>query len=170
MNPIDMKTDDAALPQRSGPPPRTTGSVPHTQIGVDPLPELRDELFRRTFALPDVENRPTIASLPGARGVWISEGVPLAHPEAIVAGREFTHIHPDASLHAPLPYERAIEAVRAGWAERHPWADRRDGWEGLVLLYTPQSLEELDVVFQMIVESYEFVTGRDVEQAESSTN
>ena len=45
------------LPQRSGPPPRTTGSVPHTQIDVDPVPEVHDELFRRTFALPDVENR-----------------------------------------------------------------------------------------------------------------
>ena len=66
------------LPQRSGPPPRTTGSVPHTQIDVDPVPEVHDELFRRTFALPDVENRPTIVSLPGARGVWISDGVSLA--------------------------------------------------------------------------------------------
>ena len=101
-------------------------------------------------------------SLPGARGVWISDGVSLAHPEAIVAGREFAHIHTDGSLHAPLPFERAIEAVDGGWAERHPLADQREGWEGLVMLYTPRSLEELDVVFQLIVESYGFVTGRDV--------
>ena len=149
------------LPRRSGPPPLTTGSVPHTQIGVAPVPEVHNELFRRTFTLPDVENRPTIVSLQGARGVWIAESVSVAHPEVIVAGREFTHIHPDGSLHAPLPFGRAIEAVDAGWAERHPWADQREGWEGLVLLYTPGSLEELDVVFQLIVESYNFVTGRD---------
>ncbi len=155
-----------ALPQRSGPAPRTTGTVPHTQIDVEPVPEIYDELLRRTFALPDVENRPTIVSLPGARGVWLSDGVPLSHPETIVAGREFTHIHPDASLHAPLSFERAMEAVDAGWAERHPWADQRDGWEGLVMLYTPRSLEELDVVFQLIVESYEFVTGRDVDPSD----
>ena len=30
------------------------------------------------------------------------------------------------------------------------------------MLYTPRSLEELNVVFQLIVESYNFVTGRDV--------
>ncbi len=151
-----------ALPQRSGPPPRTTGSVPHTQIDVDPVPEVHDELFRRTFALPDVENRPTVVSLPGARGIWISDDVSLAHPEMIVAGREFAHIHPNGSLHAPLPFERAIKAVDAGWAERHPWADQREDWKGLVMLYTPRSLEELNVVFQLIVESYNFVTGRDV--------
>ena len=103
-----------------------------------------------------------IASLPGARGVCISDGVPLANPEAIVAGREFAHIHPDGSLHAPLTFERAIEAVDGGWAERHPWADQTEGWQGLVMLYTPRSLEDLDVVFQLIVESYGFVTGRDV--------
>ena len=159
----DSTPSHTELPQRSGPPPRTTGSVPHTQIDVDAVPEVHDELFRRTFALPDVENRPTIVSLPGARGVWLSDGVPIAHPEAIVAGREFTHIHPDGSLHTPLPFERAIEAVDAGWAERHPWADQRDGWEGLVMIYTPRSLDELDVVLQLIVESYNFVTGRDVE-------
>ena len=158
-----------ALPQRSGPVPRTTGSVPHTQIDIDPVPEVHDELFRRTFALPDVEDRPTIASLPGARGIWISEGVSLAHPEAIVAGREFAHIHADGSLHVSLPFERAIEAVDAGWAERHPWADQRVGWEGLVLLYTPMSSQDLDVVFQLITESYNFVTGRDVEASDVST-
>ena len=161
-----MNASYPALPQRSGPPPQTTGGVPHTQIDVDPVPEILNELLRRTFALPDVENRPTIVSLPGTRGVWISEGVSLAHAEAIVAGREFTHIHPDSSLHTPLPFERAIQAVDAGWAERHPWADRQEGWEGLVLLYTPRTLEELEVVFQLIVESYNFVTGRDVKPSD----
>ena len=155
-----------ALPRRLGPLPLTTGSVPHMQLNVAPLLEVHDELFRRTFEVPDVENRPTIVSLPGARGVWIREGVSLAHPEVILAGREFTHIHPDGSLHTPLPFDRAMEAVDAGWAERHPWADQRDGMEGLVLLYTPQSMDELDVVLQLIVESYNFVTGRDVKPSD----
>ena len=151
------------LPQRSGPRTRTTGGVPHTQIGVDPVLEVKDELVRRTFALPDVENRPTIVSLPGALGIWINDDVSIAHPEIIVAGREFAHIHPDGSLHAPLPFERAIEAVDAGWAERHPLADQRDGWDGLVMLFTPKSFEELDVVFQLIVDSYNFTTGRSID-------
>ncbi|MHA1937507.1 MAG: luciferase domain-containing protein [Candidatus Thorarchaeota archaeon] len=99
----------AHLPERSGPRTQTSGTVPHVQIGVEPVPAVKDELFRRAFTLPGVEDRPTIVSLPGARGMWLSDDIPLAHPEAIVSGREFAHIHPDGSLHAPLPYERALE-------------------------------------------------------------
>lgn len=156
----------APLPQRSGPRTQTSGRVPHVQIGVEPVPAVHDELLRRAFALPDVENRPTIVSLPGTLGMWLSDGVSLAHPEGIVAGREFAHIHPDGSLHAPLPYERALEAAEMGWAERHPWADQQDGWEGLVMLFTPQSMAELDVIFQLIVESYNHVTGRTVQASD----
>jgi phospholipase/carboxylesterase len=159
-------SDFTPLPQRSGSRTQTSGRVPHVQIGVEPVPEINDELHRRAFALPDVENRPTIVSLPGARGMWLSDGVPLAHAEAIVSGREFAHIHPDGSLHVPLPLERALEAVEKGWAERHPWADQRDGWEGLVMLFTPQSKAELEVIFQLIVESYNHVTGRTVQASD----
>ena len=148
------------LPERPGPRTETTGTVPHTQIRVEPVPEVNDELFRRAFALPGVENQPTIVSLPGASGMWLDDSIPVVHPEAIVSGREFAHIHPDGSLHAPLPYERALEVEETGWGERHPWADQRDGWEGLVMLYTPQSFEELEVIFQLIVESYNYVTGQ----------
>ncbi len=154
------------LPERSGPRTRTSGTVPHVQIGVEPVQAVNGELYRRTFALPDVENRPTIASLPGADGMWLSEEAPVARPEVIVAGREFAHIHPDGSLHLPLPYERALEAVEKGWAERHPWADQRDGWEGFVMLFTPQSMAELDVTYQLVVESYNHVTGRAVQASD----
>ncbi|MEM7130550.1 MAG: luciferase family protein [Chloroflexota bacterium] len=158
----------APLPERSGPRVQTTGSVPHVQILVQAVPEVNDELYRRAFSLPDVENRPTIVSLPGADGMWLSDGAPVVRPKVIVNGREFAHIHPDGSLHAPLPYERALEAAEKGWAERHPWADQRDGWEGFVMLFTPQSMEELDVTFQLIVESYNHVTGRTVQVSDFS--
>ena len=160
---------DAALsplPQRLGPQPTTTGAVPHQQIGVKPVPALNDSLHRWVSSLPDVEMQNSIASLPGARGVWLREGTAIAQPQVILAGREFTHIHPDGSLHAPLPLARAMEAVEMGWAERHPWAEQRSGWEGLVMLYTPQSEADLQIVFQLIVESYNFVTG----QAEVATD
>ena len=155
----DEGTSTQTLPERLGPRTETTGTVPHTQIGVIPIPEVNDELIRRAFALPGVEYRPTIVSLPGALGMWLDEGVAVVHPEAIVAGREFAHIHPDGSLHAPLPLERALEVEETGWGERHPWADQRDGWEGLVMLFTPQTTAELEVMFQLILESYNYVTG-----------
>ena len=154
------------LPERSGPRTQTSGTVPHVQIGVEPVTAVNDELARLAFALPGVEERPTIVSLPGARGMWLSDDMPLAHPEVIVNGREFAHIHPDGSLHAPLPYERALEVAEKGWGERHPWADEREGWDGFVMLFTPQSMAELDVIFQLIVESYNYVTGQTVQASD----
>ena len=152
----------APLPQRLGEPIRTTGTVPHQQIGIEPIPELNDTLYRWVYSLPDVEQQPTIVSLPGADGIWILEGVHIEQPQAIVNGREFAHIHPDGSLHAPLPYERALEAVEMGWVERHPWADERDGWEGFVMIFTPQSEADLEIVFQLTVESFNYVTGQNL--------
>jgi phospholipase/carboxylesterase len=135
--------------------------MPHSQIGVEFVPAIHTELFRRCYLLPDVENRPTVISVPGARALWLRDDLALAHPEEIVAGREFSHIHPDGSLHVSLAPERAREAIEAGWAEPHPMAQLM-GREGMVMLYTPQSTQELDVIFQLIVDSYNFVTGRSV--------
>jgi hypothetical protein len=134
-------------------------AMPHMQIGVVPDLEIVTELARRAFSLPDIENRPTVVSVPGARALWLREGVSVAHPELIVAGREFDHIHPDGSLHVILPPERARQATDAGWAEPHPLA-AYFGNGGMVLLYTPRDRAELEVVWQLVVESYNYVTGR----------
>ena len=151
------------LPIRSGVRPRTTSDVPHTQIGVEPVPAVNTELFRRVYSLPEVEQRPSISSFSGTWGLWLGDNLTLVHPEVITAGREFAHIHTDGSLHLSLEPNRAREAVEAGWAISHPWADQREGWEGLVLLYTPRSMEDLDVIFQLIVDSYNFITGQNIQ-------
>ena len=155
-----------SLPERAGLRTQTSGTVPHVQLDVAPVSAVNEELFRLAFSLPGVEERETIVSLPGASGMWLSDDVPVVQPKAIVAGREFAHIHPDGSLHAPLPFERALEVAEKGWGERHPWADQRDGWEGFVMLYTPVTMEELDITFQLIVESYNHVTGLSVVAAD----
>ena len=158
IKPIDSSF--SPLPKRVEPRPKTTGRVPHQQIGVELVPELNDLLYSWVFSLPDVEQHATISSLPGATGVWLKEGTAVAQPQAILNGPEFTHIHPDGSLHAPLPLARALEAVEQGWAERHPFATQRAGWDGLVMLYTPQTEADLEIIFQLIVESYNFITGQ----------
>ncbi len=157
-----VRSEERPLPHRKGPPPFTSSNVPHVQIGVEPVPEVDAELLRRVSALPKVDIRPTIVSLPGAKGLWLLDDIPLVRPEVIVRGREFAHIHPDGSLHASLPPQRAQEAVDAGWAVWHPWAKKREGWEGFVMLYTPQSMYELEVTFQLIVDGYNYVTGKNV--------
>jgi len=149
------------LPERRRPRPFTQQAMPHTQIGIQPVPEINTELFKRCYSLPAVQNRPTVISVPGARALWLREDLPWAHPEVIARGREFAHIHPDGSLHIALPPERANEAVEKGWAEPHPMAKYMD-IEGMVMLYTPLDMDELDVVFRLILDSYNFVTGRNL--------
>ena len=134
--------------------------MPHVQIGVDAVPELSAELLRRVATFPGVMIGETRVSLPGATGFRLEDDVALAHPEVIVGGREFAHLHPDGSLHASLHPETARAAVEAGWATPHPWADQRPGWEGFVMIYTPLTDAELDVVFRLVESSYLFVTGR----------
>ena len=152
-------------PKRKNSRPPTNKGMPHSQIGVEPIPELNAELFRRCFALPDVTNRPTVISVPGARALWLREDLPLVHPEVIARGREFAHIHPDGSLHVVLPPESARQAIEKDWAELHPIAHYM-GHEGMVMLYTPLDLDELDVVFQLVMESYNYVTGRSLRPME----
>lgn len=163
---LASRADANALPQRVGPPPYTSSHVPHIQVGVDPVPEVNAALLRRVSTLPKLDVRPTVVSLPGAKGFWLLEDMSLARPEVIVRGREFAHIHPDGSLHASLPPQRAEEAINAGWAVWHPWAKQREGWEGFVMLYTPRSMEELDVTFQLIVDGYNYVTGQELKASD----
>lgn len=160
--PATVIAQAASLPMREAPRPETTSGVPHVQIGVKPKTELNDALLARMAELPGVTLGPTRVSLPGAVGFQLDGDVELAKPDAIVGGREFAHLHPDGSLHASLDPEIAREAVEAGWAISHPWADKRKGWDGFVMIYTPQSDAELDVVVELVKGSYTYITGREL--------
>ena len=148
------------LPLRETPIPQTTNGVPHVQIGVDAVPELTEALLKQVAKFPGVKLGPTRVSLPGAVGFQFEDEVPLARPEVIVGGREFAHVHPDGSLHASLHPDTARAAIKASWAVAHPWADQRAGWEGFVMIYTPTTPSELDIVLQLLRDSYSFITGK----------
>ena len=147
------------FPVRDGVRPETTSGVPHVQIGIQPVPELSEEMLRQVAEFPGVVLGATRVSLPGAVGFQLAGDVSLAQPQAIVGGREFAHLHPDGSLHASLHPDTARAAIDAGWAVAHPWADQRTGWEGFVMIYTPISEAELDVVLKLVRGSYTFITG-----------
>ena len=149
------------IPKRSGPRPETTVNIPHVQIGVKPVSEVNEELFRRVYSLPGIENRKSVIA--GWRGLWLNEQVTVFVPEATIDGREFAHIHDDGSLHIFLDPFRSIEAVDSCWAIFHPFAVQgREGWDGFVMLYTPQSIEQLNVTFQLIVDGYNYVTAQNL--------
>ena len=153
--------NESALPRRSGSRPRTTPTNPHTQLEQNPQPEMVKELARRVFALPGVEERPSAISVPGARALWLRDGVPSGPREAFMIGREFAHIHPmpDGSLHAALPPESAQEAISKGWAEQHPVA--RMGYipQNVVMIYAPRNAQEIEVVAGLVVAAYHYASG-----------
>lgn len=151
---------ELSLPDRASERPATTNDVPHIQLGIDPVPELTEKMLAHVDTFPGVDLGATRVSLPGAVGFHLELDLPVANPDVIVGGREFAHVHPDGSLHASLDPVVAREAVRTGWAISHPWADQRPGWEGFVMIYTPQTEAELEVVLRLLESSYRFVTGR----------
>ncbi len=153
---------DTEIPNRNGPKPETTSGVPHIQIGVSEKAELTKLFLQKVARIPGVDIRGTVISLPGAKGFWLTKDTPITQNQAIVKGREFAHIHPDGSLHASLPPKLAKQAIKAGWAISHPWSNQREGWEGFVMLYTPQSEDEMKIVFELTLASYNYVTGLNV--------
>ena len=155
--------DDLELPTRNAERPETTNGIPHVQLGgIKADQNLSVALLESVGALPGVKLGPTRVSLPGAVGFQLSSDLELTNPKAIVGGREFAHLHPDGSLHASLAPELARAAVAAGWATPHPWAAQRASFAGFVMIYTPQSQEELEVVIELVRASYSYVTGRDL--------
>lgn len=150
---------ERTLPERTTPRPETTNGVPHVQIGVQIDAELASLLLERVAQFPGVTLGPTRISLPGAVGFQLDRDMVLSQPGSIVGGFEFAHMHPDGSLHASLDPTLAQRAIEAGWATAHPWANQRPGWSGFVMIYTPTTPEELDVVINLVEGSYTFITG-----------
>lgn len=61
------------IPKCSGSRPLTNKNMLHSQIGMQPLPDVHNGLFRRAFALPNVTNRSTVILVPGASTLARSE-------------------------------------------------------------------------------------------------
>ncbi len=70
------------------------------------------------------------------------------------------HPAPDQSLHVTLPERRAREAIEAGWAEHHPLVAEGRLPPTHVMVYAPRDDAELEVVYGLVRESYQFARGR----------
>ena len=157
------------LPQRQSAVPETTNSVPHIQLDVTPNPVLNEALVDRITDLPGVYTENTANSLAGARGFRLRSDVNVSKPQRLLGGREFAHLHADGSLHAFLPPKLAQHAIEQEWGTWHPWARQNPGWDGFIMIYTPSTDAELNVVISLVTRSYEFVTGQTVASASSQT-
>ena len=145
---------DLKLPPREGERPGVTSGIPQIQLNQTASEEMLAELSEWAFSLDSVVERPSRASLPGARALTVAPEL-LARSQAMIVGREFAHIHvhPNGggSLHVRLPAEKAQEVVDKDWGEWHPLAI--DGaLPGLVMVYAPRSDGDLAMV-KAIVET-----------------
>lgn len=154
------------LPEREGIRRETSGTVPHIQIDAEPVAAIDAELRRRVYLLPGIEDSASDRSLPGARGLTFASDIEIVRPDVIAGSNEFAHIHPDGSLHVWLSVESAIEVDQKSWGELHPWVDRDNFWDGVAMVFTPQTTEELDVTIEIVVDAYNFVTGSTLEPSD----
>lgn len=156
----DTMQTDLTLPIRQGGRPRVTDGIPHVQLDQAASDEMLAELSAWAFSLDGVVERPSRASLPGARALTVAPEL-AANRQAMIVGREFAHIHPQpnggGSLHLRLPADQALEVVDKGWGEWHPFAV--DGtMPGMVMVYAPRSDEDLEVVKTIIEASVAHAT------------
>ncbi len=153
---------------RQGNRPVTGDALPHLQFSDNATKEMYAELAKWLFSLENVEERPTIISVRGARAAWIKDNYSNINEEVLQFGREFTHIHPPmdnehgGSLHLSLRREDAERVIAKGWGEYHPLDSRifSDKKFGHVLIYAPRSEEELDNIKTIIESSYKLVTNQ----------
>ena len=150
----DTMQTDFTLPPRKGESPRVTNGIPHIQLDQTASDDMLAKLSAWAFSLDGVVEQPSRASLPGTKALTVAPDLPV-RAEAMIVGREFAHIHPQAngsgSLHLRLPADQAKEVVDRGWGEWHPFAV--DGaMPGMVMVYAPRSDEDLEVV-QTIIEA-----------------
>ena len=155
------------LPRREGPKPRTTPNPPHTQLDQNAPPEMFTALAERIFALPDIEERPSAISVPGARALWLPGCEECGPADAFMIGCEFAHLHPpsDGSLHAALPLDWVERAMAQGWAEMHPVALMGQIPRTMVMIYGPRDAGELETVAGLVGISHRFATGQATGQA-----
>ena len=147
------------LALRTGPRPRTTAEIPHSQLDQQPADSRHvDAILSEALTWPFVLGQPSEISVEGARALTLVPGTAGGPTEAFMVGREFCHMHAqgDFSLHATLPIPLAEAAEGAGWAESHFLVHTGQAPATVVMLYAPRDKSEREVVLRLIRASYEF--------------
>lgn len=154
------------LPHRPGPRPATDRPTPerpgpHGQTSQNALPLLQDELMRRMSSLPGVRVGPSRVSVPGARALHLDVALALGPREAFQRGREYAHLHAvhDGSLHRTLDPVLYQQGLASGWGEPHPIS-------GTMMVWRPRNEEELEMIWSLVIASYEYAVGSSAEANE----
>ena len=156
-----MLTRVAALPPpRPGRRPTMHRSLPHIQLDQLPASETIDALIGRGLSIPGVQWRQSRMASPESHALWIPDFLALGPAEAFIDGHEFCHLHPspEGSIHLTLPAILRDEVIRLGWGEPHPIA-AAGILPSLITIYAPRTVEEIDTVFDLVLQSFQFARG-----------
>lgn len=147
------------LPERVGPRPQTTTTLPHQQCSDNPSAAIHEATHARFVELVEVDIGPSQISVPGATALRLPEGQPC-NPEACFAGSEFAHIHPqhDGSFHMSLAPEDCEQVLKQGWGELHPLAGTGRLSPTVAMIYAPRTEAEIEIVLEIARASYRWAT------------
>jgi phospholipase/carboxylesterase len=153
-----LPTND--LPQRSGPRPVVSWTIPQQQESQNAPPDLQERLLDELSSLSGVEVGASRISVPGARGLTLRDGSDDELAFLVPQVGEFAHLHPsyDGSLHVVLPTDLAADVSAKGWGRPHMWAGTRLS-PGFTLIHGPRDDDELDTVRGIVAASHAFATG-----------
>lgn len=151
---------------RTGCRPTTNPCLPHSQTSQnspDDIWETFRERIHRQFSSRCTFGRSHV-SLPTSEALHIVEGVPVSHP---LVEREFAHLHAkgEGSMHLVLSPLDAKVLIDAQWGEFHLLAGAKAFGSaskplpiGLVMLYAPRTMEEIDICMEVLEASYKYAT------------
>ena len=159
------------MTEREGSLPQTHSCLPHYQIDQNPSPEIFSVLYRKIFVNDETKDccfdgatgpLRSLISLPNTLAMQMKDGVPYSQG---LVGREFSHLHHegDGSLHLVLSNADAAVLFAKKRGERHLMAGKmingKSLCSGLVMVYAPRTLEEIDIVMEIVKAGYQFARG-----------
>ncbi len=161
--------DAASIPTREGARPQTVSrtmpqrQVPYKSGVVAPGVAERTANLAASLAAkyPDIlELRRSRSEGYSADGIYAKESLPTINAECEqqkFIGTEVAHAHPaEGSLHVWLSEADARLVVEKGWGQRFPLPGSPKGW---IMVYTPRTMEEVDVVEKIVKAGIAWVSG-----------
>lgn len=156
------------LPNRSKSRPKTQSRpMPQRQVPV----KLDEAVKHRLHALPKkyCKEHPTLLKLDlsnvegrSADAIYALPNLPNRHPSATdgMLKDEIAHTHhAENSLHIWLSEADARKVVESGWGERFPLSAMGMLHPGLTFVYAPRSMDDLDVIEEIVKAGVAYVTG-----------
>jgi len=140
--------------------PATNPNPPHLQFNQHSPRHIYKKMADWMFnSFDKSREHETLISVPSSRAMWLDENIKNTPKDGFMPpprSREFAHLHNDGSIHVCLPPAVIRQVLIAKWGELHPY---KHLGVNEILVYAPQDENEMAVLKQVIIASYEYVTG-----------